>query len=121
MSISTFLAGQCRKPSGFFGRLLVGRLLSRGNAPMNELTKQLLDLVPDDRVLEVGFGGGDLIARMAPALGRGRIVGVDLSSDMTALCAKRSPSSCARDGSSYAAGPSSRSRTRTARSPRRAA
>ncbi len=89
MSVSTFLAGQCRKPSGFFGRLLVGRLLGRGNAPMNELTCRLLDLIPDDRVLEVGFGGGDLIARMAPALGRGRIVGVDFSSDMIDLCAKR--------------------------------
>jgi ubiquinone/menaquinone biosynthesis C-methylase UbiE len=89
VSLSTFLAGQLRKPSGLFGRVVVGRVLNRGNAAMNELTRQLLELVPDDRVLEVGFGGGDLIDRMAPALTTGRIVGVDFSPDMTALCAKR--------------------------------
>jgi ubiquinone/menaquinone biosynthesis C-methylase UbiE len=89
VSLSTFLAGQLRKPSGLFGRVVVGRVLNRGNAAMNELTRQLLELVPDDRVLEIGFGGGDLIDRMAPALTTGRIVGVDFSPDMTALCAKR--------------------------------
>lgn len=89
MSVATLIAGQLRKPSGLFGRVFVGRLVGRGNAPMNELTRQLLELAADDRVLEVGFGGGDLIARMAPALTRGRIVGVDFSPDMAALCAKR--------------------------------
>ena len=89
MSVATFLAAQLRKPSGLFGRLVVGRVLNRGNAPMNELTRRLLDLVADDCVLEIGFGGGDLIDRMAPAITRGRIVGVDFSPEMTALCAKR--------------------------------
>jgi ubiquinone/menaquinone biosynthesis C-methylase UbiE len=56
---------------------------------MNDLTMKLLDLALDDQVLEVGFGGGDLINRMAPLVGRGRIVGVDFSPEMTAMCAKR--------------------------------
>jgi len=89
MSVSTFIAGQLRKPSGLFGRLVVGRLLSRGNAPMNALTLERLDLVPDDRVLEIGFGGGDLIERTARVITDGRIVGVDFSPDMIALCEKR--------------------------------
>lgn len=89
MSMATFIAGQLRKPSGLFGRVVVSRVLNRGNGPMNALTTTLLDLAPDDQVLEVGFGGGDLIARVAPTLTRGRLVGVDFSPEMTALCAKR--------------------------------
>ena len=89
MSVATFIAGQLRKPSGLFGRLVVTRVLNRSNAPMNALTLERLDLVPDDRVLEVGFGGGDMIARMALVITDGRIAGVDFSPDMTASCEKR--------------------------------
>src|SRR5262245_422540 len=89
MSVTTFIAGQCRKPSGLFGRLVVSRVLNRTSAPMNALTLEQLALAPDDHVLEVGFGGGDLIARMAPLTPQGRIVGVDFSPEMTAVCAKR--------------------------------
>ncbi len=89
MSVATFIAGQLRKPSGIFGRVVVSRVLNRGNRPMNELTLRLLGPAPDDRVLEIGFGGGDLIARVAPVLTAGRLVGADFSPEMTAICAKR--------------------------------
>ena len=89
MGLGKFVASQLRKPSGLFGRLVVARVLNRGNAPMNELTVKLLQLRSDDQVLEVGFGGGDLINRLAPIVTRGRIVGVDFSPEMTALCARR--------------------------------
>jgi len=89
VSVATFIAGQLRKPSGLFGRLVVARVLNRSNAVMNQLTLKALALVPDDRVLEVGFGGGDLIDRMAPLVPRGHVAGVDFSPEMAALCAKR--------------------------------
>jgi len=89
VSVTTFIAGQLRKPSGLFGRVVVARILNRSNATMNALAMQRLQLVPDDRVLEVGFGGGDLIARLAAVVSRGRIVGVDFSPEMTAICARR--------------------------------
>ena len=89
MSASTFIAGQLRRPSGLFGRHVVSRILNRGNAAMNAHTLQLLELVADDHVLEIGFGGGDLIARMTPIVTRGRIAGVDFSPDMTTFCTKR--------------------------------
>lgn len=89
MSVTTYIAAQLRRPSGLFGRHVVARILNRGNASMNVLTAKLLALAADDHVLEVGFGGGDLIARMHPVVTRGRIVGVDFSPAMTALCERR--------------------------------
>jgi ubiquinone/menaquinone biosynthesis C-methylase UbiE len=89
MRITTYLAAQLRRPSGLFGRHVLPRVLNRGNAPMNALTAELLDLVDDDHVLEVGFGGGDLLARLVPVVTRGRIVGVDFSPAMMALSERR--------------------------------
>jgi SAM-dependent methyltransferase len=89
VSFATFIASQLRKPSGWFGKHVVARVLNRGNAPMNDLTARLLEVAPDDRVLEVGFGGGDLLDRVAPLVTEGRLVGVDFSPEMTALCARR--------------------------------
>jgi arsenite methyltransferase len=89
VGVSRFLAGQLRSPSGFFGRVVLSRLLNRSNAAMNRLTMQSLALEPEDRVLEVGFGGGDLIARVAPVVSRGFVAGVDFSPDMVDVCARR--------------------------------
>jgi ubiquinone/menaquinone biosynthesis C-methylase UbiE len=89
VSVTTFIAGQLRKPSGLFGRVVVSRILNRANASMNELTMERLALVPEDRMLEVGFGGGDLIARLAAVVTRGRIAGADFSPEMTQLCSRR--------------------------------
>ena len=40
-------------------------------------------------MLEVGFGSGDLIDRIAPIVSKGSVTGVDFSKDMVAVCAKR--------------------------------
>jgi ubiquinone/menaquinone biosynthesis C-methylase UbiE len=89
VGVGTFIAGQLRKPSGLFGRLVVARILNRANAAMNVRTVELLDLAPGDQVLEVGFGGGDLIGRMSLLVTQGRITGVDFSPEMVATCTKR--------------------------------
>jgi len=57
MSLLQFMAGQARKPSGFIGSVL-GRMLNKFSADMNRHSVALMELVPEDRVLEVGFGGG---------------------------------------------------------------
>jgi ubiquinone/menaquinone biosynthesis C-methylase UbiE len=56
---------------------------------MNSLTLEMLQLQPDDTVLEIGFGGGYLIERMASIVTRGRITGVDFSNDVVEFCRKR--------------------------------
>ena len=80
--ISRFLSEQLKNPSGLFGRLVLTRLWNIGNAPLNRLALEELALTPDDRVLEVGFGGGYLLGRMAKVVTRGRLTGVDASRTM---------------------------------------
>jgi arsenite methyltransferase len=82
------VAAQLRKPTGLLGRL-TARLLNRQNTALNEATLEALDLAPTDRVLEVGFGGGDLLSRVLPLVPQGRISGADYSAAMVALCQRR--------------------------------
>ena len=90
MSVLTrFKAAQLRKPFGIYGRRFLPKYLDRLNAQVNEHTLASLGLGPDDRVIEVGFGSGDLIDRMTSVVTRGRIVGVDYSSEMVYVCTKR--------------------------------
>lgn len=89
MAIQEFMAKQLRKPSGLIGRLFTSRMLNKMNAPINRLTLESLELEPNDEVLEVGFGGGDLIARMAQVVVEGHIAGVDFSPEMVARGKRR--------------------------------
>lgn len=89
MSVLQFIAAQLRQPSGFIGRNVILHFLNRSNSRMNDFTLKVLQLNPDDRVLEVGFGGGDLMARMAREVVDGHITGVDFSADAVAVCKKR--------------------------------
>ena len=76
--LSRFLARQFARPSGPIGRWLIAPWLDRINQGMNALTFQLLDVRPGDKVLEVGFGGGALLAAILdrkPA----EAIGVDIS------------------------------------------
>ncbi|MBE9052256.1 methyltransferase domain-containing protein [Nostocales cyanobacterium LEGE 11386] len=82
MAISSFIAQQLRKPTGFFGWLFMGGLLNRGNIAANELVLQNLNLSPTDKVLEVGFGGGYLLGKITKQVRDGYVAGVDLSPAM---------------------------------------
>jgi arsenite methyltransferase len=94
MSPWNFIARQLARPSGLFGRLVVGRLLNRANADDNRLVFETLDPDPNARILEVGFGGGALLFEIARKLDVGHIDGVDISPEMLAVAAKK----VARDG-----------------------
>jgi ubiquinone/menaquinone biosynthesis C-methylase UbiE len=55
---------------------------------MNRLTFEQLEIGPGERVLEVGFGGGDLIEWMLSAT-TARVVGVDVSDAMLKRARRR--------------------------------
>jgi SAM-dependent methyltransferase len=84
-----FVAGQLRDPSGAFGRYVMPKFFNRSSAAINQTTLASLALEPDDRVLEVGFGGGELIADIEPFVPGGAVAGIDLSPDMVAVGEKR--------------------------------
>jgi len=84
-----YLAAQLRRPSGLVGKFVVAPMLNRHNAVLNNAILQSLELEATDRVLEVGFGGGDLISRMLPLIPAGHLIGADFSQDMVDVCARR--------------------------------
>jgi arsenite methyltransferase len=55
---------------------------------MNRLVLQQLAVQPGERVLEVGFGGGDLLASLLQVAPQ-EIVGADISDDMVTLARRR--------------------------------
>ena len=87
--LAKFLARQLGNPSGIFGRLVLAPLWNQRNSTLNDAAFDCLALRPHDRVLEVGFGGGYLIGRMAAVVTEGFLAGVDVSPAMVAVCQKR--------------------------------
>ena len=77
-----FFARQLGKPTGLFGRLYMKQFLNTGNQRSNELALKHLQMLPSDRVLEIGFGGGWLIQRLAEFATQGKVVGLDHSKSM---------------------------------------
>lgn len=84
-----FLARQSRRPRGLFGRLLMGSYLDRANADINALVYRRLAPAPQQRLLEIGFGGAELLLRIAADLDGGRIDGVEISPEMIAAARRR--------------------------------
>jgi SAM-dependent methyltransferase len=82
-------ARQLSHPSGILGRFVLPRVWNKRNSALNEMALNRLALRPDDRVLEVGFGGGHLLSRMADVITDGFLAGVDVSPAMVAFCEKR--------------------------------
>jgi ubiquinone/menaquinone biosynthesis C-methylase UbiE len=79
---SRILSLQARKPSGVIGRYLMTKIFNKGNADLNSFVKENLDLQKEDSVLEIGFGPGNLINKMAAITTEGIIEGIDFSQTM---------------------------------------
>ena len=87
--LSKFLARQLGHPSGLLGKLVAAPVLNKRNSALNDIAFERLALRPHDRVLEVGFGGGYLMGRMAAVVTEGRLAGVDVSPAMVDVCSSR--------------------------------
>jgi SAM-dependent methyltransferase len=86
--LTRFLARQFARPSGRLGRYLIAPWLDRISRAMNRLALEQLDLQPGERVLEIGFGGGGLLAtilKKAPS----QVFGVDVSTEIVARGQRR--------------------------------
>ncbi|MAL17904.1 MAG: hypothetical protein CL670_06530 [Balneola sp.] len=75
------LSNQLKKPTGKTG-LEVAKALNESNQGLYDLAFELLDLKPDQKVLEIGFGNGKHFSQyftVEPGL---NVTGVDFSEDM---------------------------------------
>jgi SAM-dependent methyltransferase len=77
-----WFAGQLACPRGLFGTCFLARMWNRRNAALSDVAYDALAPVAGDRILEIGFGGGYLLGRLAGVVPDGRLTGVDASSAM---------------------------------------
>jgi ubiquinone/menaquinone biosynthesis C-methylase UbiE len=84
-----FLAAQLRQPTGWFGKIVMGDLLNKGNEKINRYAIERLEIQPTDRILDIGFGGGITIVEMLKTIETGKIYGIDFSDVMVAQARDR--------------------------------
>lgn len=89
MDFKQFFSRQAGHPSGLFGRWVMATIFDRGNMEINGMMKDLLEVQENDRILEIGFGTGKLMGKLAGLIGQGVIEGVDVSETMFLLAQKR--------------------------------
>ena len=83
-----FVAAQFRNPHGLWGQI-AGRIMLVTNRKVNRFVVETMNVKPDDRVLEIGFGPGGCITMLAQRATNGTVSGIDPSATMNALAATR--------------------------------
>jgi ubiquinone/menaquinone biosynthesis C-methylase UbiE len=87
MGLIRYIGDQFHKPTGLGGKL-VTFVMNRQNDIQYRGTEAALDLRDTDTVLDIGFGNGYLLHRLASNHG-GRFYGIDISKDMLSAASKR--------------------------------
>src|SRR4051794_15519536 len=75
-------------PTGYWG-WVGGRLMGPLNRNINELTVDLLEVGPRDRVLEIGYGPGTGLLLLGERASEGLVAGIDPSAEMARQAALR--------------------------------
>jgi ubiquinone/menaquinone biosynthesis C-methylase UbiE len=88
MFLARTIARQARQPRGLLGRI-VAWAMGHETSPENDRTVALLAVTPRDRVLEVGFGHGRTIEKLAHLATAGIIAGLDQSAAMLKVATAR--------------------------------
>jgi SAM-dependent methyltransferase len=86
--IARFFWRQFGNPSGWLGRY-IGNGMARGNEYDASWTVSLLDIQPENRVLEIGFGPGVSTRLASEKASKGFVVGIDHSETMVQAARKR--------------------------------
>jgi len=71
-------------------------VFDKGNAFLNDFVSELMSVQADDRIIEIGFGTGKLIYKMAQQIDKGLIEGVDFSKVMVSIAQKRNKKNIAK-------------------------
>jgi SAM-dependent methyltransferase len=86
--LQRYIDDQYRRPRGPVG-WYIGRSMARQHVVENHWTVAQLDLAPNSRVLELGFGPGVAVGLCAARVTEGLVAGVDLSRTMVADARRR--------------------------------
>jgi SAM-dependent methyltransferase len=78
MGLFTIIGKQLQHPKGMLGKALFGWMATKTIAHAR-WTADLMEVQPDDEVLEVGFGNGANIGLLAERASKGRVAGVEIS------------------------------------------
>lgn len=81
MFFDKFMARQLGCPNGIFSSL-TALILTRTNTDINKATVELMDIHSQDRILEIGFGGGAAMEQMTRLIENGLVAGIDISDRM---------------------------------------
>ncbi|MEQ8221371.1 MAG: class I SAM-dependent methyltransferase [Candidatus Eremiobacterota bacterium] len=87
--IKKFITEQLKNPDRFPGKFILGPLWNRRNAVLNDATFEHMKLTGNDRVLDIGFGGGYLLGKILKKVTEGYVAGVDISGSMVASCRRK--------------------------------
>lgn len=88
MFLRSYITSQFRLPRGLVGRL-AGHIMARSNRELNAWVPETLAPRATDRLLEIGFGPGTLIAELARLFPEAVIFGVDPSPEMLLQARRR--------------------------------
>jgi SAM-dependent methyltransferase len=88
MSVFGVIGKQLQHPKGRFGKALFSWMTTTTIAHAR-WTADLMDVQPDDHVLEVGFGNGANIELLARRAAKGRVAGAEVSETAIEMASKR--------------------------------
>jgi ubiquinone/menaquinone biosynthesis C-methylase UbiE len=86
--LNNLLAKQFQKPSGILGKYISNKLLKL-NATTNDWVIENCEIKPSDQILELGYGPGYAIEKIAQGLDTGKISGIDFSKLMHKHASRR--------------------------------
>ena len=86
--IRKFVTKQFGSPSGLFGKI-IGNRMAKGNVYDARWTISLLEIQPDHRILEIGFGPGVSTQMASAKASKGFVSGIDHSQTMVQAASQR--------------------------------
>jgi SAM-dependent methyltransferase len=94
MGLLNAVGRQLQHPRGLFGKALFAWMTTK-TIEHARWTADLLEVQPDDRILEVGFGNGTNLALLAQRASRGRVAGAEVSETAMEMASKRNAAAIA--------------------------
>lgn len=78
MANKTGHENQCQKPSGWLGRFIVTNMNSR-HSKLTDWGLSHVTVKPEDKILDIGCGGGRTLNKLSTLAGKGKVWGIDYS------------------------------------------